>query len=151
MLLTTSEGKPFATGVASYSYRPAVNDISSRIMLQVEFGGILVEAIVDTGAPYVVCPPYLSDVLRLDPRNALDRIVYRIRGFSIRGSLYRMDVHLIAAQGDSQIVDATVFVPDAEWKDFWGDHPGYIGLTGCLERMRFAVDPGNELFYFGPL
>jgi hypothetical protein len=25
-----------------------------------------------------------------------------------------------------------------------------LGLYGCLERVRFAVDPPTERFYFGP-
>lgn len=151
MLLTTSSGEPFASGMTSYSYRPAINDISNRIMLQVEIGGILVEAIVDTGSPYVVCPPYLSDVIGFDPAEAIESIPFIIRGDSIRGKLYRLNVLFPADEGEDIMVDATVFVPDEEWQESWGEHPGYIGLTGCLERMRFAVDPENDRFYFGAL
>ena len=150
MLLTTADGEPFATGVAPYSYRPAINDISNRILLQVEIGGVLVEAIVDTGSPYVICPPYLSDAIGLDPDTALEAIPYRVRGIDMRGNLYRVGVYFPAEEGDTLTVDATVFVPNPEWQQVWGEHPAYIGLTGCLERMRFAVDPENDLFYFGP-
>ena len=72
-----------------------------------QIGGYTVDAVVDTGAPYVVCEPGL--------------------------------------------VDATVFVPDLKPDQAWGDLPSFIGLSGCLERMRFAVDPATEMFYFGPL
>lgn len=65
------------------------------------------------------------------------------------GGLHRLNVHFIAATGDSLVVDATVFVPDADENEVWGDHPAYIGLTGCLERMRFAIDLEHNLFYFG--
>jgi hypothetical protein len=30
-------------------------------------------------------------------------------------------------------------------------HPSILGLSGCLEALRFAVDPKTNLFYFGPL
>jgi len=32
----------------------------------------------------------------------------------------------------------------------WGDMLCLLGLYGCLERARFAVDPLTERFYFGP-
>ena len=42
-------------------------------------------------------------------------------------------------------MDATWFVaPD--WPG-----PSVIGWRGCLERMRFALDPGEEAFYFSEL
>ena len=37
---------------------------------------------------------------------------------------------------------------DAEER--WGELPSFLGLMGCLERMRFAVDPLDNTFYFGP-
>jgi hypothetical protein len=69
----------------------------------------------------------------------------------MRGNLYRIGVVFPADEGNDIMIDATVFVPDQEWQESWGEHPGYIGLEGCLERMRYAVDPGNDQFYFGPL
>lgn len=151
MLWTTADGEPFATGMTLYSYRPAINDISNRIMLHVEIEGVLIQGIVDTGSPYVVCPPHLSDIIGFDPADAIESIPYRVRGNLMWGSLYRVDVLFLADQGDDVRVDATVFVPDAEWQDAWGEFPGFIGLTGCLERLRFAVDPENNRFYFGAL
>ncbi|HUM70724.1 MAG TPA: hypothetical protein PLK31_17990, partial [Chloroflexota bacterium] len=120
MLLTTASGDPFATGLVAYSYRPAITDISNRIMLQVEIGGVLVEAIVDTGSPYVVCPPHLSDIIGFDPTAALESIPFRVRGIEMRGNLYRINVYFPADEGDDLIVDATAFVPDPEWLEAWG-------------------------------
>jgi hypothetical protein len=151
MQLLSSEGDLFTTGLASYSYRPAINDISNRILLQVEIEGILVEAIVDTGSPYVVCPPYISNILNLNPASAIESIPFKVRGVRMQGSLHRLDVRFPAEEGDDLLVQATVFVPDQEWDEAWGEQPAFIGLTGCLERMRFAVDPGSDQFYFGPL
>lgn len=136
MLLTTANGDSFATGLASYSYRPSINDISNRIMLQVVMEDVLVEAIIDTGSPYVICPPYLSEEIGFDPDTALESIPYKVRGIDMRGNLYRVNVRFPAEEGDDLLVDATAFVPDQEWQEAWGEHPGYIGLTGCLERMR---------------
>jgi hypothetical protein len=46
-------------------------------------------------------------------------------------------------------VDATAFIPDVE--EYWGDFPCFIGQIGFLERIRYAVDPANDTFYFGQL
>lgn len=151
MLLLRPNGNPFATGVASYSYRPAINDISNRILLQVEIEGELIEAIIDTGSPYVVCPPYLAEEIGFDPATALDSIPFIVRGTRMRGNLYRANIRFPAVDGDDLVVDATVFVPNQDHQESWGEHPAFIGLTGCLERLRFAVDPVDDQFYFGPL
>jgi hypothetical protein len=60
-----------------------------------------------------------------------------------------LSVKLEATIGTSIDVDATAFVPDVE--EFWGDLPSFIGLMGFLERIRFAVDPSTDTFYFGKL
>lgn len=49
-------------------------------------------------------------------------------------------------QGESLTLDVTAFLPDDRW-----NLPNMLGLTGCLERIRFAVDPANDLFYFGAI
>jgi len=56
---------------------------------------------------------------------------------------------LLADVGEDLELQATVFVPDVE--EFWGNFPAFIGLTGFLERIRFAVDPLNNTFYFGSM
>lgn len=150
MQLLTANGEIFTTSITPYSYRPAINDINNRIMLQVEIEGVFVEAIVDTGSPYVVCPPYISSLINLNPASAIESILFNIRGNRMQGNLYRLDVRFPAEAGEDLVVEATVFVPDQEWQEAWEEHPAYIGLTGCLERMRFAVDPENDQFYFGP-
>ncbi|XWK86368.1 MAG: hypothetical protein U7127_19375 [Phormidium sp.] len=63
MVLFFSNGDTFARGAARYNYRPATEgEATNRIILQVDIAGILIEAVVDTGAPYVVlAPQILSD------------------------------------------------------------------------------------------
>lgn len=55
-----------------------------------------------------------------------------------------------ASIGEPQEVTATVFVPTLHPDDEWR-HPNFIGLDGFLNRIRFAVDPATNLFYFGEL
>jgi hypothetical protein len=142
-LLTFSDGQPFATGAAGYDYLPATETESSvRLILQIELEGVSAAAIV-------VCAPKVARQLNLVPSASLGRIRLLIRGVSIMGHLYRLNVTFLARQGNDLTIDATVFGPDPEWEESWGDLPSFIGLGGCLERMRFAVDPGSDTFYFG--
>ena len=87
---------------------------------------------------------------RPDPA-ALGRLRMLVRGIVMGGHLYRLTLRLLADRGESLSVDATAFVLDAEFEESWGALPSFIGLSGCLERLRFAVDPATETFFFGPL
>lgn len=72
-----------------------------------------------------------------------------IRGMRLDGLIFPLNVTLKAEFGEELDVDATVFVPDSEY--LWGDFPSFIGLGGFLERIRFAIDPNMDTFYFGQL
>ncbi len=63
----------------------------------------------------------------------------------IHGRLVRAELQLIAEVGESLAINATVFVS----RDWQG--PNFIGY-GFLERVRFAIDPGQDQnhFHFGP-
>ena len=52
---------------------------------------------------------------------------------------------LVADEGDSVEVDSTVFV------SVNGPAGNFIGYTGFLERIRFAIDPQDNAFIFGGL
>jgi hypothetical protein len=66
----------------------------------------------------------------------------------IRGSLWQVRIELQADLGESLVVDSTAFIPDEsiDWP-----LPDFLGLDGFLDRIRFAVDPEENLFYFGAL
>jgi hypothetical protein len=103
--------------------------------------------VVDTGAPYVICAPDIARRAGIDPASALKKDRMLIRQMQLDGFVYRLNVKLVARDGDDLNVDATVFVPEVE--EFWGDFPSFIGLAGFLERIRFAIDPNTDTFYFG--
>ncbi len=151
-LLAFANGEPFATGAIDYLYQPATTgETTLRILLPIEIENVPTTAILDTGSPYVVCAPSVARYFPLDHWVALERQTILLRGAWVSGYLYRLTMQLVAEQGDALAVDATVFIPDAEWEESWGDLPSFIGLGGCLERMRFAVDPGSDTFYFGAM
>lgn len=148
MLLLFSNGDFFATGAIPYSYRPAMpTETTNRIILQVEIQGIKTIAVVDTGAPYVILAPKIALIAGVNPAAALERRTMLIRGMRLDGFIVRLNIRLVAREGEGLDVDSTVFVPEVE--EYWGDFPSFIGLNGFLERMRFAIDPNTDTFYFG--
>ena len=151
-LLRFADGEPFATGLAACEIGPASPaDPSARVLVRVAIEDVETRAVVDTAAPYVVCPPWLAQRINLSSADSIDHIRLNIRGNSIPGHLQLLRVTFPAEEGVTHEVEATVFVPDMIQPHAWGDLPAYIGLTGCLERMRFALDPGSDDFYFGSL
>ena len=63
----------------------------------------------------------------------------------MEGTLERYPIVLTAQKGQSLEIDATIFVC-SEWR-----RGNFLGYTGLLERVRFAIDPASQLFYFGPI
>lgn len=151
-LLNLADGSAFATGATPFALRPlSERENVNRLMLQVEIGGIPTTAEVDTGAPYVVCPPDIAQRIGLVPAEALETEQLRIHGYETKGHLYRLNVRFLATEGDDLYVSATTFVPEVDDAQLWAGLPTFIGLDGCLARLRFAVDPVSELFFFGPM
>ena len=149
-ILYFDNGESFATGSTRYSYRPATDrDTTNRIILKVGIQGVITQAVMDTGAPYVICSPQIARRAGVDRAAALKSEIMLIRGMRLEGALFRLNVSLVAREGDNLDVDATVFVPDSDY--LWGDFPSFIGLSGFLERIRFALDPNTDTFYFGQL
>lgn len=152
MLLSFSNGEAFANGQMPYDYPPpGAGETAARILIAIEIADQPTEAILDTGAPFVICSPHLVPFISTDATVALERHRILVRGSWVTGTLHRLPINFPAEEGDDLQVDSTVYLPDQEWADSWGSLPSFIGLTGCLERMRFAVDPDTDTFYFGPL
>jgi len=151
-MLRFDNDEPFSTGMATYLYRPATaEETSPRILLQIQVGEQLISAFVDTGSPYFLCDPEVASTLGLSPEDALGSETIRFRKERLNGKIHRFPVIFLAEAGENLPVEATMFVPDLTNDQVWGDFPSIIGLSGCLERLRFAVDPSNDRFYFGAL
>lgn len=155
MPLTFPDGRPFTIGAASYSYRPATeNETTERIIVEIQIGEITTEAVVDTGGVYLFCTPSIADRLSLDEESALSGVKEILfRGQWVKGRLYRLGLVLLAEEGNSLNFEATAFVPEDYREDTWVEIPCFLGLFGCLERLRFAVNPDLDkpTFYFGPI
>ena len=89
--------------------------------------------------------PELADVLGLFNGGGYN-VVLETRFGRVRGKLVRTQMTLLADEGTSLTIDATVFVSRA-----WPRGKNFIGYSGFLERVRFAVDPATNDIYFGAL
>jgi hypothetical protein len=109
-------------------------------------------AIVDTGAPWCILSPTDASIAGIDYRAVGEEgQLLLIRGSIMNGWLcLDIPIRIDAIRGEGITVPSTVFVPELEPGQIW-DLPNFLGLSGFLERIRFAVDPGNNLFYFGAM
>jgi len=145
-----SDGRVFAVGQTPYLDHFGDTPILPRIVVSVRVGDCPVQAVVDTGGAYFICDPAILDWgdIPLGPAEGSARLT--IRGRKIPGSLHRLGVVLEAEVGKDIEFEVTTFVPELKQDDEWR-FPIFLGLQGCLERVRFAVDPETNTFYFGPL
>ncbi len=149
-LLSFADGRAFATGAIPYFIGPVGSVAASRLLIRVAIEGQIVVAVVDTGAPYFVCEPALAAMLAPRLTDPLEAARLKIRGIEYRGMLYLLSVTFEASQGEDLRTLATIFIPQLDPWQMW-ELPSFVGLTGMLDRLRFAVDPDASLFYFGPL
>ena len=147
MLLFPS-GEPFATGMAHYAYQPVnFREKANRIILNVYVESIQTQAYLDTGAVYLVCSPEVATVLHLYGEES-EKLFFRGRLYE--GGLHRVSLTVPAEQGESATIDVTAFVPDIHPDEEWPlEFPCILGMAGCLERLRFAIDPFEDIIYFG--
>ncbi len=133
-----------------YSYDSGMGGGGSvKVVLDVIVDGLPTAAILDTGAPFLVCSPLLAQALKPEASTALGTTAMLIRGYLVRGSLHLFTLTMLAELGDDLTLEVTAFVPDAG--QLTEALPTFLGMQGCLERMRFALDPTSDTFYFGPL
>jgi hypothetical protein len=145
-LLFRSDQTSFATGSARYvDADPEYPGTDARIVVRVGIDRIHdpVLAVVDTAAPWCIFEPVVAAALRRTFLPSDEGVVLSTRLGRFGGTLYRGSITLVAEQGENLDVDATVFI-SPDWRG-----PNFLGYEGFLQRIRFAVDPENNLFYFG--
>jgi hypothetical protein len=105
------------------------------------------KALLDTGAQYSVIGGDTAEVVGDQATPVHAPMTMSTRLGKITGQLHRLDVTLVADDGQDLRVESTVLLcPE------WGG-PIVLGYLGLLDRLRIALDPGvtggNEWFYFG--
>src|SRR5258708_4830382 len=108
-----------------------------RITIGVRIEETLTEAIIDTGAPYVVCSPCIARQVNLDTASALFAEKLLIRGVWVKGGIHRINISFLADQGESLLIEAPAFIPDPEQEFTQGFLPrSFLGMLGCFEIVR---------------
>jgi hypothetical protein len=147
--LVTASGTEFAAGESPCFVRPGfTGDRLNRLLVHVEIERRRVTAVLDTGGAFLVLDPAFATAVGIHYADALARDRIHIRGFVRHGTIHRMPLTLLATTGESLTFEATAFVPELEHGETW-PLPSYLGFQGCLDRIRFAVDPADEVVYFG--
>ncbi|HEX3131925.1 MAG TPA: aspartyl protease family protein [Thermoanaerobaculia bacterium] len=135
----------FTTGRSRFAdHSPAARDSSAKIYVRVAFEeGREVLAQLDTGAAWSVLAPDLARLLGLSSL-AGDPARMRTPLGLMEGQLVRIPFILQADEGESLRFDGTFFVSED-----WPDGMTFLGYSGLLDSVRFAVDPQANHFYFG--
>jgi hypothetical protein len=135
----------FATGAVTFIDTVAGSSSEARIFIPIRIPGVpgLLTAMVDTAASFCVVEGALAEILNEQHDSILENQALSSRLGRFVGSLCRIPITLHADQGQSVTVDSTVFL-SSDWTG-----PTVIGYNGLLERLRFAVDPPSNQFFFG--
>ena len=100
--------------------------------------------LLDTASPWSILPAHLAEELgcSLEPEPPTPSLRTGRCGL-ISGRLERIWLRFPAEEGDALDLNALWYV-SADWNG-----PLVIGWKGCLEAIRFALDPSEDRFYFG--
>jgi len=102
----------------------------------------------DTAAPWCILNPAIVEQMSPNSMERVGEDRQNIRGIKYEGDLIRTNIKLHADYGEDLVIDATIFVPILKFDEVW-NLPNFLGLDGFLHRLRFAVDPQSNTFYFG--
>lgn len=146
-MLQHDDGTIFACSQTSYTDQIGEHP-DSRIYVLVQFDTLpKTFAVLDTGAPWCILNEEQAKELNPNYKDeAIDTKCLNIRGEKTKGVLIRLPITICAEQGLDIIIEGTVFVPQDE-----RDLPNFIGLEGLLSRIKFAINPQSNIFYFGPI
>jgi predicted aspartyl protease len=137
---------PFTTGrVTFYDQLPGFEEPTPKIYLRIMASPLTQEIVVqlDTGAPWLVLDPEIAAAVGLMGGQGESQTLDTRWGRK-HGRLERTSIILVADEGDSLEIEATAFVCQD-----WHEGRNFLGYTGVLERLKFAIDPTTNSFFFG--
>jgi hypothetical protein len=103
-----------------------------------------ITAMIDTGAPWCILEPQFGEQIKDFLEVVESEVWLDTRLGRVRGGLYRGALMIPALEGEPLEVNATFFLSS----DWYGGN--FIGYEGLLQHIRFAVDPRDNAFFFGP-
>lgn len=142
----TRKGQEFTTGSARFRDSASSHlEPGSKVFVRFRIAEVDQEflALLDAGATWSILDWEIAVLAGLRPESG-QRIRYSGRWGTIEGSVITSTLFLPADEGEPLEIEANVFV-STDW-----NAGNFIGYRGILERIRFALDPGENRFYFGP-
>lgn len=136
------------TGACDYSdFYPGRKEPLARIYVPFRAQGAALRfmGLLDTGGHFFILNPQVIDLIAGSLSGGHDETSLLTAQGRLSGRLYRHRIELLAEEGDDLSLEATLLV-SPDWQG-----PSVLGYTGVLDRIRFAVDPESNRFYFGPL
>jgi hypothetical protein len=140
-------GDRFTQGRITFrDQHPEVSEPTAKIYVPIFVGDldVITYAQLDTGAAWSVLDPAVAMRLGILGKPGFTTNLTTHLG-RISGRLVRLPVRFLSDQGEPFETEGTFFVsPDCP--------PGrtFLGYSGLLESIRFALDPQVNHFYFGP-
>jgi len=138
-------GAPFTTGRAAYfDHDTGPQEPTAKIFVQIQPDGLdaPVLAQLDTGAAWSLVNAEIAQEMGLLDGDG-EEITLSTRSGNITGRLEEATITILAVEGNSLQVTATVLV-SPEWQG-----RTFLGYSGLLERIRFGLDPQSNDFHFG--
>lgn len=138
---------PFATGAATYSDdHPGWPDPHSRIYVKFRPHGIDEDlaflALLDTGGHYCIFDEVVAASVGDLLTDSLGSTSLRTAHGPVDGELFLLRIELLAETGQDLDFEAVVFIVPG-WRA-----PSYLGYSGALDRLRFAINPDTSRWYF---
>jgi len=137
----------FATGRSKFLDRVSWHrEHTAKIYVEILIDGLVetVFAQVDTGAAWSILSPDLAREAGIRAEDG-DPAILSTRFGIQRGHIVRVAFSLVADEGEFLRTTGAFFVsPD------WPPRQAFLGYSGLLDSIRFALDPQVNDFYFGP-
>ncbi len=147
-MLRFQDGTAFSTGAARYDDHPEESgEKGAKIYVKFAPGDSVGEvhlAQLDTGSAWSILSLDLAEALSLLNGQG-EEVPMLTRAGRIIGRLEKTRLLILAdtGRGQSLSVDATVFI-SRDWP-----FRTFLGYSGLLTSIRFAIDPRDNSFYFG--
>jgi hypothetical protein len=144
-MLLRQDGSEFTTGRSTYAEQPPdFQERTAKIFVKIGLaplaGPILAQ--LDTGAGWSMLDAEVAEAMSLFDAEGEPAAVMTRKG-RFQGKLARVSLEMVADEGDALNLEATVWVC-REWSE-----GTFLGYSGLLDHLRFAIDPSDNSFYFG--
>jgi hypothetical protein len=143
----TLAGISFTRGRSTFSDQgPGRQEPTAKVYVKVHFEGLEepILAQVDTGAAWSVLAPEVARRIGVSASSSEQPASLRTHLGIWEGHLVRLPFTFVADEGESLLSEGVFFVC-SDCPPGWT----FLGYSGLLDSIRFALDPQANHFYFG--